>query len=384
MNVLPTIVINRVDYRGYFQWKITCPYDPQIKSHLQKFEGVRWSKQLSAYYMFGTNANRDALVAHCKHVASIEVGTNFSGENESQPLGQSIKETKLPPREYYSVHPDVLEKIASMKHWMEQKRYSTSTVKTYVSMVKQFFALHESVKWNDIPLTTIESYCYKEFIERQKSYSAQNQFISAIKIYFRTNHFTALEIDAIERPKKSTYLPNVLTKEEVRLVILSTSNIKHRTLLTIIYGAGLRIGEALKLRITDVRSEEGLLYIRGSKGKKDRRVPLSDTMLRMLREYYIAYRPKTYVFEGASGGLYSPSSAQKVLKRAVKQAGITIRVTLHTLRHSYATHLLESGVGLRYIQEILGHNNPKTTMIYTHVSGKKINEVRSPLEDLGF
>ena len=150
----------------------------------------------------------------------------------------------------------------------------------------------------------------------------------------------------------------------------------------VVYGAGLRIGEALHLELSDIRREEGLLYIRQSKGKKDRRVPLSESLLKALEDYYRAYKPKRYIFEGAKGGMYTDSSSRKVLSKAVKKVGIDRDITLHTLRHSYATHLLEKGVGIRYIQEILGHNSPKTTMLYTHISGKRLSEIRSPLDDL--
>ncbi|MBK8505458.1 MAG: tyrosine-type recombinase/integrase [Saprospiraceae bacterium] len=190
------------------------------------------------------------------------------------------------------------------------------------------------------------------------------------------------ELIDVERPKKAQSLPNVLTKEEVTRIILSTGNVKHKFLLAMTYGGGLRIGEVLRLQLPDFRVGEKLLYIRKSKGQKDRRVPLSDKMISMYREYQAAYGPKRYVFEGQTGDIYSTSSAQQVLRRACDKAGITIHVTLHTLRHSYATHLMESGVGLRYIQEILGHNSPKTTMIYTHVSGRRLSEVKSPLDDL--
>jgi site-specific recombinase XerD len=136
------------------------------------------------------------------------------------------------------------------------------------------------------------------------------------------------------------------------------------------------------MSIHDIRSEERLIYIRGGKGKKDRRVPLSDRLLEILRGYYKSYRPKTYLFEGAGGGRYTSGSASRVLHRAVTKAGITRTVTLHTLRHSYATHLTNNGINLQYLQEILGHNSPKTTMLYTHLSGKDISKVKSPLDDM--
>jgi len=150
----------------------------------------------------------------------------------------------------------------------------------------------------------------------------------------------------------------------------------------LVYGAGLRIGEALNLRLHDIRSAESLIYIRRAKGKKDRRVPLSVKLLEILRAYYKSYRPSVYIFEGPDGGRYSNSSASQVLYRSAKRAGITSKVTLHTLRHSYATHLTNKGVNIQYLQEILGHNSPKTTMLYTHLSGKDISNIRSPLDDM--
>lgn len=177
-------------------------------------------------------------------------------------------------------------------------------------------------------------------------------------------------------------LPNVLTIEEVERLLLSTHNLKHRALLVLIYGSGLRIGEALALQLTDIRSKEKLIYIRRAKGKKDRRVPLSDKVLEVLRKYYRTYKPKKYLFQGEKGGPYSQSSASRVFKRSARKAGIKRRVTLHTLRHSYATHLTTRGVNIQYLQEILGHNSPKTTMLYTHLSGKDIKEIKSPIDDM--
>ena len=174
-----------------------------------------------------------------------------------------------------------------------------------------------------------------------------------------------------------------MSEEEVKRIIRCTNNIKHRVLLMLIYSAGLRIGETLNLRLEDVDGQRRVIDIHQGKGKRDRRVPLSKKVLELLREYYRIYRPKSYLFEGeVEGRPYSPKSAQNVLRRAVRRADIKKRVTLHTLRHSYATHLMERGVGLRYIQEILGHSSPKTTMIYTHVSGKKLRDVVSPLDEM--
>ena len=278
--------------------------------------------------------------------------------------------------------PEIKERIDHLKHFMEQQRYSYSTIKSYSGMIVQFLLYFEPKSWKAINESDILVYNHEAFIRRKRSYSSQNQFINAIKLFFTINRNQDIIPQDIARPRKVTKLPNVLSKEEVKKIITCTANLKHKCLLTLLYGAGLRIGEALRLEIDDIRSKENLLYIRKSKGAKDRRVPLSATMLKLLREYYLSYKPNKYIFEGQTGGQYSARSAQQLFKQSCKKAGIKIPATLHTLRHSYATHLLEQGVGLRYIQEILGHSSPKTTMIYTHVSGKRLSEVRSPLEDM--
>ena len=180
----------------------------------------------------------------------------------------------------------------------------------------------------------------------------------------------------------ATSLPEVLTKDEVGKLLGGLGNLKHRTLLSLVYACGLRIGEALTLRPADLRLAERLLYVRAAKGRKDRRVPLAGKIVELLDQYPTAYPCKEYLFEGQKGGAYSYTSARQVMKRAVTKAGLPVKATLHTLRHSYATHLLQSGTDLRYIQEILGHTSPKTTMLYTHVAANDLKKIRSPFDEL--
>jgi len=192
----------------------------------------------------------------------------------------------------------------------------------------------------------IEQYNYQHFIRTNKSYSTQNRWINAIKLYLKVNDLSNQGLNQIERPRKQRKLPNVLSTNEVQAIFHNTPNLKHRALLMLVYGAGLRIGEALNLKLQDIRSNESLIYIRGGKGKKDRRVPLSVKLLEILRFYYKSYHPSVYVFEGSDGGCYSNSSASQVLHRSAKCAGISSKVTLHTVRHSYATHLTNKGVNI--------------------------------------
>jgi integrase/recombinase XerD len=215
------------------------------------------------------------------------------------------------------------------------------------------------------------------------SSSFQNQAINAIKLFYREIMKGAIQVDQIKRPRKEHRLPNVLSKEEVRQILQAPANLKHRAMLSLIYACGLRRSELLNLRPSDVDSKRGILVIRQSKGKKDRIAPLPEKIIIMLREYYLAYRPNGWLFEGQQRGKpYSEQSLSSVLKRAVQRAGIRKPVTLHWLRHSYATHLLESGTDLRYIQEILGHKSSRTTEIYTHVSTRSLQQIKSPFEDL--
>src|SRR5690554_2756926 len=192
-----------------------------------------------------------------------------------------------------------------------------------------------------------------------------------------------MDIDEIHRPRREQKLPHVISKEEVKAILEAPGNLKHRAMLSLIYACGLRRSELLNLKLCHVDSKRKLLIIRQSKGRKDRVAPISEKIIELLREYYKAYRPKEWLFEGQKVGFkYSETSLEKVLKQSLQKAKIDKPVTLHWLRHSFATHLLESGTDLRYIQEILGHKSSRTTEIYTHVSTKSLQNIKSPFDDL--
>jgi integrase/recombinase XerD len=194
------------------------------------------------------------------------------------------------------------------------------------------------------------------------SASFQNQVVNAVKLYFAAIQHKKMDVELIHRPRREKVLPNVLSKEEVKAILDAHVNIKHKMMLCLIYSCGMRCGELLALHPVHIDSKRNIILLKCAKGKKDRIVPLSPLILKMLREYYKIYKPKIYLFEGALlGEPYSEKSLQSVLKQAIKKVGIAKPVTLHWLRHSYATHLLESGTDLRYIQELLGHSSSKTT-----------------------
>ena len=211
------------------------------------------------------------------------------------------------------------------------------------------------------------------------SRSYQNQSINAIKLYLEQVPGLDKQRFELQRPKKTFKLPEVLSAEQVARILKATHNIKHKAILTTLYSAGLRM-ELLSLKVADIDSEHMRIWIKEGRGCKDRLTTLSPYLLKLLRIYYLQYRPKTYLFEGAKGKSYSSTSVRKVLYRSTQAAGIRKKIKPHTLRHSFATHLLEQGTNLRYIQTLPGHNSPKTTQIYTHVSSKSMEEIKSPLD----
>lgn len=266
---------------------------------------------------------------------------------------------------------------------LKMMRYSDATLRTYHYMFREFLKYTYPKKLHQITETDILLFQRQLVVEKECSRSYQNQSINAIKFYLEHVLGWDRQVYALQRPKKQQRLPLVMSMEEVQRLFACTPNLKHRTILMIIYSAGLRISEALNLRIGDVDSDRMQIRITHGKGDKDRNTVLSERLLVVLRQYYMEYSPKYYLFESFDGSRYSASSVRKVLQRSIKRAGIDKPVKLHTLRHSFATHLLESGTNLRYIQDLLGHTSAKTTEIYTHVSSKKLSDVISPLDTMG-
>ncbi len=264
---------------------------------------------------------------------------------------------------------------------LKLKNYSLSTRKSYSHCFEKFLAHFKGHDINSLTKDQITDYLLRE---SDKGISAvyQNQIINAIKFYYEKVLGRKKEFYNLPRAKRPFKLPTVFSEEEIVRLLAQVSNFKHKCILYLIYSAGLRISEAVKMKISDIDSERNIIFVRGAKGKKDRTTLLSRKLLEMLRQYYKIYKPKEYLFEGETGGQYSVTSIQKVFNRALLASGINKKATVHSLRHSFATHLLERGTDLRYIQELLGHNSSKTTEIYTHVTKKGMDKISSPLDNL--
>ena len=277
-----------------------------------------------------------------------------------------------------------MDAITRMNRQLLVENYAENTRNTYLSHFKTFF---HSTYYRD-PLQYEDVMSYLEHLRnRGLSNSSLHQAINAIKFYLESVCKNKKCYFPIERPRKEKKLPTILNQRELQSLFQSVNNLKHRTILRLIYACGLRVGEVLAINIEDIDGTRKQLHIRRSKGHKDRMIPLSESSLHELREYYKVYRPKLYLFEGKGRTKdeivpYSASSVRALFKRAVKTAGINKKVRLHSLRHSYATHLLEHGIDLRYIQVLLGHNSSKTTEIYTQVSRNKLHHLPSPIDFL--
>ena len=206
--------------------------------------------------------------------------------------------------------------------------------------------------------------------------------INSIKFYYERVFGGKRKIYLIERPRKENILPEVLSEEEVTAILKSISNLKHKALIMTIYSGGLRISELINLKVKDIDSNRMQIRIQQSKGKKDRYTLLSKKTLITLRQYFAEYKPKVWLFEGKEGEQYADSSIYQIFKKSLIKANITKKVSIHSLRHSFATHLLENGTDLRYIQSLLGHSSSKTTEIYTHITTKGFDQIKNPLDKL--
>ena len=323
----------------------------ELIARIKLIDGSRWSQSLGVWHIPDTEENRIRFkILPVSHTIPSEEG---------------------------------ILQIEKFKQWMRSKRYSESTVTSYSDALKSFLVFYREKAVANITNDDVIMYNNEYILKNKLSASYQNQIVNAIKLFFQTIRDTKMLVDKIHRPKRAKVLPNVLSKEEVKAILEAHSNVKHKMMLSLIYSCGLRRGELLALKPVHIDSKRNIVLLKNAKGKKDRIAPLSPKILEMLREYYKDYKPAVWLFEGQiKGEQYSEKSLQSVLKQALQKTVIKKPVALHWLRHSYATHLLESGTDLRYIQELLGHSSSKTTEIYTHVSTKSIQQIKSPFDDL--
>lgn len=363
-------------HRENLQIAIELVYNAQVIYELKQLENIRWSQTFALYYMPYSSKNKHLLFCFFNE-------RGYFVDYEKILISTPKKKQQLPS--YYKVDKSQLTAKDKKNLWkyvsyLRGKRYSESTVKSYYHFILMLVA------FIDKPMVELNYRDFEVFLEKviakgQYSISSHRQCVSALKHFSELFLGEKIERDLNElRPKKNRKLPTVLSRNEVIRILQVTKNLKHRAILSLIYSSGLRIGELRSLKLNEIDVERKQLFIKSGKGKKDRTVILAESILPLLFNYLNTYTPQRYFVEGQSGEQYSTESIRKFLKKSCRQAGILKRVTPHTLRHSFATHMLEDGVDLRYIQTLLGHSKPETTMIYTHVTQRDLMNIQSPLD----
>ena len=368
------ITASLIDYKGEIMIRLDFAYDPDIIAEVKTLRGRIWSITNKCWYVPDTPKMREKFGIKVNLVKD-DTGKVIGG---AYPTGQVIR--NLTSFEKLSIENQ--QRLRDFQLWMEQHRYSDQTIRNYQNHLSQFFVYLGEMDIDKVNAEHVVRFNHEVIIRNKLSTSYQRVLTGAIKLFYSHYFDHVMDVDKLDRPFREKTLPIVLSKTEVERIIKSTRNIKHKAMLSLMYSCGLRRGELLNLKMADLDKERNLIRIIQGKGRKDRYVPYSDKLRGMLKEYYLKYKPKEYLFEGQDGGRYSERSIAKVLEQAVILSGVKKDVHLHTLRHSFATHLLEAGTDIRFIQEILGHSSPKTTMIYTHVSSQRIGEIKSPFDDL--
>lgn len=370
-SMLPGVVLKNGMHRNAHQVLMHFKYNDGVIARVRTLPNVRWSKTMKCWYVPHTPETVHAIRTSLNGVALLDY-TALAAYQQLLPI-IAKKEAR--------VLNDTQRGILNAYYtYLKGKRYSESTVKTYTYLVADFVEFHGLKPLDTLTNRDVELFIENVLIRKQFSISTQRQFVSALKLFVVLYPETAIHNLELTRPKKSQLLPSILSQEEMIGLLRHATNLKHRAILALIYSSGLRISELIQLELKYIYADRKQVLIKNGKGRKDRYVVLADSIMPLLHNYVATYKPQRYFVESLQGGHYSASSVRKFLSKYCKRAGIRGIVTPHTLRHSYATHLLEQGVNLRYIQELLGHSKPETTMIYTHVARKDLIEIKSPLD----
>ena len=358
----------------------------ELHTLIRQINGIKWSKTHNTWYLPLNRNSYEIIRKQLPEGVVLEISelkkylehrkAHLKPNKNNLTRSQALAIVEAP------LIQENLHAYDAYKNMLVLKGYSANTIRTYTAEFLRLLKLLGNAKVQDLTRANVQSYLL--WLIRVKKYSETqvHTTVNAVKFYFEKVESREKEFFDLPRPSKPKLLPEILAEEEVVSLIKKIDNLKHRTLIMTAYSAGLRVSELVNLMIKDLDSKRMTIHIRQGKGKKDRMVKLSQVLLESLRKYYLAYKPQVYLFEGNPGKPYSSRSAQLILARAKHLANIKKKGSIHSLRHSYATHLLEAGTDIRYIQELLGHNSLQTTMRYTHVSVRNIEGIDSPLDKL--
>lgn len=348
--------------------------DTVLEVLVKELRHCLYSETFRMYYIPNTKADLDNLFKLFKGVAWIDCRYFFEHTRSKQLDEQKdvswVKKRKIKPT--LKTCPAIyIDKLVL-------KKYANNTIKVYVCCFERFMNYFKA-DLDTLTVQDIRTYLHY-LVDEGSSNSYINQAINSIKFYFEVVMGMPHAYYDVERPRKEKKLPVVLSKEEVQMMLSLTKNIKHKCIIGLLYSSGMRRSELLQLKLNAIDSSRMMIHIKDAKGNKDRYTLLSKTLLKDLRIYFKTYRPENYLFESPTRQPYSGSSVGIVVRKAGKRAKIAKRVTAHVLRHSFATHLLEAGTDIRYIQMLLGHNSTRTTEIYTHIARNNFENIKNPLD----
>jgi integrase/recombinase XerD len=370
------ITLKNILVSGTGQMGLKVSGNKDLLSTIEKLPNVKYAADLDLFYLPADSKSIGLVFKEFKGKAWINGSAFFdkraTGRQHEQPDLEKFKQKYDDVELDFTIPIDYIRKL-------ENKMYSFNTAKTYISCFAIFMKSFKDIPLIEISETDIQAYL-NGLIRAGKSGTYVNQMVNAIKFYYENVMGMPNRFYMIDRPEKTERLPKVLSKDEVQRIIANTANIKHKCIVSLLYSAGLRRQELLDMKITDIDSGRMMIRVSQGKGKKDRYTVLSKTLLDDLRLYFKEWRPKEYLFEGIAGQKYTASSVRSIIVRAAKKAKIWKTVTPHMLRHSFATHLLEAGTDLRYIQTLLGHTSSKTTEVYTQVTLVNVQQIKSPLD----
>lgn len=350
--------------------KLIFEYNPVLTKTIKNLPYPAWNHESK----FWTIPYSEKIYNEIEHHAKL-LNLKITFQEESSDQTQKPRKSRYDFEIYKSCPQEYLLKL-------QELRYSPNTIKTYKVALEEFINYYNQLETSQIEESQIVDFLRYLVMERKVSSSFQNQAINAIKFYYEKVLDQPRKVYTVDRPRDEKKLPTVLNIKEVTDLLNATENLKHKAILMLAYSGGLRVGELINVKIKDIDSTRMQIRIEQSKGKKDRYTLLSAKLLDILRTYFKEYKPKVYLFEGQSRDQYSKRSIQSIMQASVKKAGIKKDVSVHTLRHSFATHLLESGTDLRYIQVLLGHESSKTTEIYTHITTKGFDQIVNPMDSL--
>jgi integrase/recombinase XerD len=365
-------------------------YNTELLAQLKQHFSARWSATHRAWYVRDTDKTRNLLgLKRCTTLErnfpkAINAQVQHHPQYEEVPADkrkQDQAEAKVNNED--GIAPINQHVLKAMKQYLDLKGYSANTKRTYLGEMAAFLRLLNTTAADTFTAARLNDYFSYCIVQLKLTESTIHSRMNALKFYYEMVLGNDKIFIDIPRPKKHIMLPKVISEEKILRGILGMQNLKHQAMIMLAYSAGLRVSELVQLKITDINSDRMQIFIERAKGKKDRVVPLAKAAVEILQQYYLAYKPVYWLFEGQDKATcYSSRSAQQVFKQAYAQLGLAPHISFHSLRHSYATHLLENGTDLSYIQKLLGHNDIKTTLIYASVSNKNVSNIESPLDKI--